>query len=77
MLIFGIVGLALEYARFPLAPFVVGFVLGPLAEAKLRTALMTSAGSMLPLVQRPIALGLTLVAVTTCLWPLLRLLRRR
>jgi hypothetical protein len=32
---------------------------------------------MLPLVQRPIALGLTLVAVTTCLWPLLRLLRRR
>ena len=77
MLIFGIVGLALEYARFPLAPFVVGFVLGPLAEAKLRTALMTSAGSMLPLLQRPIALGLTLVAVTTCLWPLLRLLRRR
>jgi putative tricarboxylic transport membrane protein len=77
MLIFGIVGLALEYARFPLAPFVVGFVLGPLAEAKLRTALMTSAGSMLPLVQRPIALCLTLVAVTTCLWPLLRLLRRR
>jgi putative tricarboxylic transport membrane protein len=77
MLIFGIVGLALEYARFPLAPFVVGFVLGPLAEAKLRTALMTSAGSMLPLLQRPIALGFTLVAVTTCLWPLLRLLRRR
>ena len=77
MLVFGAAGLALEYARFPLAPFVVGFVLGPLAEAKLRTALMTSAGSMLPLVQRPIALTLTLVAVVTCLWPLRRLLRRR
>jgi len=78
MLAFGVIGLALEYARFPLAPFVVGFVLGPLAEAKLRTGLMSSAGSLMPLLQRPIALALFSLAVFTCLWPLLRpLLRRR
>lgn len=77
MLVFGGLGLALEYARFPLAPFVVGFVLGPLAEAKLRTALMSSAGSLLPLVQRPIALALFSLAMVTCLWPMLRPLLRR
>ncbi|MBL8701338.1 MAG: tripartite tricarboxylate transporter permease [Alphaproteobacteria bacterium] len=77
MLAFGVAGLAMEYARFPLAPFVVGFVLGPLAEAKLRTALMSSAGSLAPLVQRPIAAALLAVALVTCLWPLYRDLRRR
>ncbi len=77
MLIFGVVGLAMEYARFPLAPLVVGFVLGPLAEAKLRTALMSSAGSLAPLFNRPIAGFLLAVALATCLWPLYRDWRAR
>ncbi len=77
MLIFGVIGLAMEYARFPLAPFVVGFVLGPLAEAKLRTALMSSAGSLMPLFNRPIAGFLLAVALATCLWPLYRDWRAR
>jgi putative tricarboxylic transport membrane protein len=72
MLIFGAVGLAMEYARFPLAPFVVAFVLAPLAEAKLRSGLMQSAGSLLPLVTRPIALALLLVAAATLFWSLRR-----
>lgn len=77
MLLFGLVGLAMEYARFPLAPFVIGFVLAPLAEGKLRSALMISDGSMWPLVTRPGSLALLLVAVVCFLWPLWRAWRAK
>jgi putative tricarboxylic transport membrane protein len=75
MLAFGAVGLAMEYARFPLAPFVVGFVLAPLAEGKLRSALMASDGSLWPLLTRPIAASLLAIAVVSCAWPAWRELR--
>jgi putative tricarboxylic transport membrane protein len=68
MLAFGAVGLAMEYARFPLAPFVVGFVLAPRAEGKLRSGLMMSAGSIEPLFTRPISLALICIAIASCLW---------
>jgi len=72
MLLFGLVGLAMELARFPLAPFVIGFVLAPMAEAKLRSALMISDGSIWPLVTRPGSLGLLLVAAACFVWPFWR-----
>jgi putative tricarboxylic transport membrane protein len=77
MLLFGLVGLAMELARFPLAPFVIGFVLAPMAEAKLRSALMISDGSMWPLVTRPGSLGLLLVAAVCFVWPFWREWRAR
>ena len=72
MLVFAVVGLAMEWAGFPLAPFVVGFVLSPLAEAKLRSGLMISAGSLWPLVERPIPLTLLCLAAAMLLWPIAR-----
>jgi len=77
MLLFGLVGLAMEIARFPLAPFVIGFVLAPLAEGKLRSALMISDGSLWPLVTRPISLLLLLVSVACFVWPIWREWRQR
>lgn len=77
MLLFGLVGLAMEIARFPLAPFVIGFVLAPLAEGKLRSALMISDGSLWPLVTRPISLLLLLVSVACFVWPFWREWRQR
>lgn len=38
MFAFGLLGLVMSWFRFPLAPFVIGFILGPLAEERLRTA---------------------------------------
>ena len=72
MLVFAVVGLAMEWAGFPLAPFVVGFVLSPLAEAKLRSGLMISAGSLWPLVERPIPLTLLCLAAAMLIWPIAR-----
>jgi putative tricarboxylic transport membrane protein len=77
MLGFGAFGIAMEYARFPLSPFVIGFVLAPMAEAKLRSALMMSAGSVAPLFTRPASLLLLLVAAATLLWPAWRAWRAR
>lgn len=56
MLLFGVVGYGMWLLRYPLAPFVIGFVLGPLAEERLRSALMSTGGEWLPLLNRPIAM---------------------
>ena len=72
MLGFGLVGYALEYARVPIAPFVVGMVLAPLAEEQLRTGLMASGGTFTAVFQRPIALAFLTVAVIMLFWPLIR-----
>jgi len=70
MLAFGVIGYAMEYARVPIAPFVVGLVLAPLAEEQLRTGLMASGGSAAAILERPIALAFLAVALLMLLWPL-------
>ncbi len=77
MLAFGIVGFGLERARVPLGPFVIGFVLAPLAEAKLRSGLMMTAGSLTPILTRPLSLTFLLIAVVLLVWPLYGEWRRR
>jgi putative tricarboxylic transport membrane protein len=76
MLGFGLLGILLELARVPLAPFVVGLVLAPAAEAELRAGLMASAGSYLPLVQRPMAGTMLAIAAALFVWPFVREWRR-
>jgi len=70
MLIFGVIGFLLERAKFPLGPFVIGFVLAPLAEEKLRSGLMMTAGDPSPIFTRPMPLLFTLTAVGLLIWPL-------
>ena len=49
MLGFGLIGYGMERSKIPLAPFVIGFVLGPIAEENLCAGLMSSGGSYLPI----------------------------
>jgi putative tricarboxylic transport membrane protein len=70
MLAFGVLGFMLERARIPLGPFVIGFVLAPLAEAKLRSGLMMTAGSITPIFTRPLSLTFLLIALVLLIWPL-------
>ena len=74
---FGVLGFFLERAKVPLGPFVIGFVLAPLAESKLRTGLMMTAGSITPLFTRPLALSFLLIAVVLLVWPLYGEWRRK
>lgn len=76
MLAFGVVGFALERAGIPLGPFVIGFILAPLAEEKLRTGLMMSGGSYAPLLTNPLSALFLLAALLVLLWPLRRARRR-
>lgn len=72
MLAFAGLGFFLESKKIPLAPFVIGFVLGPIAEENLSSGLMASNGSWLPIVTRPIPLIFLLVALVMLFAPLLR-----
>ena len=72
MLAFGVVGLATDRFGIPLAPFVIGFVLAPVAEKHLATGLMISGGSYLPLLTSPISLVFLLIATGLLLYPVLR-----
>ncbi len=74
MLGFGVVGFAMMSARMPTGPFIIGYILAPIAEVQLRSGLMIYDGSFLPLITRPVSLAFLLIAVLTAFWPLLRYL---
>jgi len=57
---FGILGYISRKLDYPMAPLVLGIILGPLADVSFRQALMQSRGSLIPLLRRP--LGLILLA---------------
>ena len=77
MLGFGVIGYLIERAGIPLGPFVIGFVLAPLAEEKLRSGLMMTAGDFSPIVTRPFPLAFTIIAIGLLLWPILSERRRK
>jgi len=63
MLPVGIIAYFLTEMKYPIAPLVIGVILGPMADSNLRRALMVSKGSFLPIFTRPVALILFLVIV--------------
>ena len=58
---FGFVGLFLAHMKFPSAPFLLGVILGPMADTNLRRALTLSDGSILPFFTRPICLFFAII----------------
>jgi putative tricarboxylic transport membrane protein len=68
LLIFGIVGLVMKVWGFPLAPMILGVVLGNIAELNLNRALSTSDDFML-FVTRPWSLFFVLLAIFSILFP--------
>jgi len=65
MLPVGIISYFLIEMGYPIAPLVIGVILGPMADENLRRALMVSQGSFLPVFTRPVSLILFLVIVWT------------
>ncbi|HHT49957.1 MAG TPA: tripartite tricarboxylate transporter permease [Eubacteriaceae bacterium] len=61
MFIFGFLGFILRKLDFPMAPLVLGLILGEMADKGFRQALMQGQGSIMPLLGRPI--GLILIGV--------------
>ena len=76
LLVFGLMGYGLRRFGYPLAPVVVGLILGPLAEQQLRRALAISQGDLTVLVGSPVAIILLAIAALALFGPLLWRLAR-
>jgi putative tricarboxylic transport membrane protein len=68
MLAMGVVGLLLEALGFPVAPVVLGMVLGPLVEQNFMISLIKSEGAWVQFVARPVSLALAVL--TALVWAL-------
>jgi putative tricarboxylic transport membrane protein len=56
MVIAGMIGVCFRIWKYPVAPLVVGLILGPMAENSFRKSLLMFHGSLWPMLDRPIAL---------------------
>ncbi len=68
---FGVLGYVMRLFGYPIAPIVVGLILGPMAEQQLRRALSISQGDWTTLVQSPIAATLLGIAALALIVPLI------
>jgi putative tricarboxylic transport membrane protein len=62
-LTFGVLGYFMMRYDYPLSPILLALILGPMAEANVRRAMVISGGDPSILVSRPIAVGLMALAV--------------
>jgi putative tricarboxylic transport membrane protein len=76
LLVFGLMGFTMRRFGFPVAPAVIGLILGPLAETQFRRALSISQGDLSVFVTQPISASLlaltALLIVGPYLWRRLR-----
>jgi len=71
LLVFGLLGYMLRRFDYPLAPVVVGLILGPMAEQQLRRALAISQGDPSALFHSWIAIVLWVLALTALFLPMI------
>lgn len=73
LIFFGLLGYFLRKANYPLAPLVIGFVLGPIFETNFRRTVLVSQGDLLPyLLSRPIALSVLVCVVCVLFVPIIK-----
>jgi len=77
MLAAGIAGFFMERWGFPVAPTILGVVLGTMLEEQFFSSLVKADGNFMVFFERPIAGTLGALTLLIWLWPLARLLRRR
>ena len=68
---FGLMGFVMRRFGYPLAPVLVGTILGPLAEEQLRRGLMINRGDWTFLFNSPIALTIYAIAIAAVLGPVI------
>jgi putative tricarboxylic transport membrane protein len=73
--IIGVVGFGMRVLNVPVAPCVVGLILGPLAEQQFRRSLAISQGDLTVFFTHPISLAILIVAALLVIVPIV--LRRR
>ncbi|WP_439836753.1 tripartite tricarboxylate transporter permease [Aeromonas caviae] len=69
MAIVALIAIGLRLLTFPMAPMLLGFILGGMLEDNLRRALVINDGSLSFLWERPITLAFTVITLTMLLLP--------
>ncbi|MBE0555130.1 MAG: tripartite tricarboxylate transporter permease [Rhodobacteraceae bacterium] len=75
LLCFGVMGYLMRLYGFPIAPVVVGLILGPMAEQQLRRALSISQGDLTTLVASPVSAVLLALAFLALVVPMVLRMR--
>lgn len=68
----GILGYVMRVAGYPLAPMVLGLILGPIAEVNLRRSLQLSDGSLAIFIDNPLAISILVLSVVSVLYPVIQ-----
>ncbi len=76
MVAFAVIAIVLRLLDYPMAPMILGFILGKMMEDNLRRALVISDGSISFLWERPITLGIMIITLLFCLMPILSSVHR-
>lgn len=74
---FGILGYLCEKFKFPIAPLVLGSILGPLAESAFMTMMVSENNDWTVLIARPVSATVMVLAVIALVYPVHRQLRER
>ena len=69
MIIFATLGLFMDKYKYPLAPLILGVVLGPIAEQSLRQAMIISGNNPMVLVSTPISAVLIVLSILSLFSP--------
>lgn len=75
--LFGLVGFLMSEFDIPVAPALLGFILGPTLEANLVRGLMSSHGSFDPLFTSPISLVLIIISVLSLVYSIFKNSKRK
>lgn len=71
LIVFGIIGFLLTKCNVPLSPIIMGYLMGPLLEKNFRRAIISSNGSIVDILNRPIACVIILAGIMFIIWPLI------
>jgi putative tricarboxylic transport membrane protein len=77
IVVFGVVGYLFERYRFPIAPMVLGTILGPVAENSFLTSMISYQNDWTIFFTRPVSCAVLVLSVAALLFPLYGHLRRR
>jgi putative tricarboxylic transport membrane protein len=77
MMVFGVLGYLFKKLKYPLAPLVLALVLGDMAEASFRQAMLLSQGSMAIFWSNPLVGSIMALAMVMLLWPLWGVVKRQ
>ncbi len=77
MLVLGMVAYVMEENRIPVAPAILGIVLGPMLEDNFLTSMIKSDGSIIGFFDRPISAVLGIATILVWMVPLFLMLRRK